>query len=111
MKIEEAIDILENIIADEVIGTYCVEIQKEGVNCSKNCEDKDCYLSEAISTIVNYIDKLQKENKELKEKINKVVLMIDDNYRSEWYDDYETIAGLRDDIYDLLMIKYKGVKE
>lgn len=78
-----------------------------------------------IDTILNYIDKLQKElqhkqetidklqkeNKELKEKINKVVLMIDDNYRSDWYDDYETIAGLRDDIYDLLMIKYKGVKK
>lgn len=60
---------------------------------------------------LRFIEKLQKENKELKEKINKVVLMIDDNYRSEWYDDYETIAGLRDDIYDLLMIKYKGVKD
>jgi len=58
----------------------------------------------------NLIDKLQKENEELKEKINKVVLMIDENYSSEWYDDYETIAGLRDDIYDLLKNKYKGVK-
>jgi hypothetical protein len=59
--------------------------------------------------IDNY--KLQKENEELKNKINKVVSMIDENYSSEWYDDYETIAGLRDDIYDLLKIKYKGVKE
>lgn len=29
MNEEEAIDILENIISDEVIGTYCIEIQKK----------------------------------------------------------------------------------
>ena len=29
MNLEEAIDILKNVIADEVIGTYCIEIQKE----------------------------------------------------------------------------------
>lgn len=73
MEIEEAIDILENIIDDEVIGTYCVEIQKEGVNCSKNCEDKDCYLSEAISTTINYIKALREENIELIAYKNKLI--------------------------------------
>lgn len=87
MEIEEAIDILENIIDDEVIGTYCVEIQKKGVNCSKNCEDKeekevieelkriikysdfcDNIGTGQIEILLNYIDKLQKENETLKEE-------------------------------------------
>ena len=87
MKIEEAIDILENIIDDEVIGTYCVEIQKEGVNCSKNCEDKDCYLSEAIRTIVNYIDKLQEENEELENTLKQT--------QNSWFKDAERLDKLQ----------------
>lgn len=67
MKDEEAIDILKNIIADEVIGTYCIEIQKE-VDCSKNCENEDCYLIQAIDTVSNLIEK-QKAELEKKDKI------------------------------------------
>ena len=63
---KEAIDILQNVIADEVIGTYCIEIQKE-VNCAENCKDKDCYLITAIDKVVNLIDKLQNKNEELKD--------------------------------------------
>lgn len=59
MLIEEAKDILLNIIADEVIGTYCIEIQKE-VDCSKNCEDEDCYLNQAIDTVINELEKKDK---------------------------------------------------
>ena len=61
MEIQEAIDILENIIDDEVIGIYCMEIQKRGVNC----KDKDCYLSEAISTIIKHIKQLQADKNKL----------------------------------------------
>lgn len=55
MNLEEAIDILENVIADEVIGTYCIEIQKE-VECSKNCENEDCFLQQAIDTVLKALD-------------------------------------------------------
>ena len=55
MNLEEAIDILENVIADEVIGTYCIEIQKT-VECSKNCENEDCFLQQAIDTVLKALD-------------------------------------------------------
>jgi flagellar biosynthesis/type III secretory pathway protein FliH len=55
MNLEEAIDILKNVIADEVIGTYCLEIQKE-VECSKNCENEDCFLQQAIDTVLTALD-------------------------------------------------------
>ena len=61
MNIEEATDILKNIIADEVIGTYCVEIQKEGINCSENCKDEDCYLIQAIEVVLSELDKYEKQ--------------------------------------------------
>lgn len=51
---EEIIDILQNVICDEVIGTYCIEVQKE-VNCSKNCENEDCYLVQAIERNYRFI--------------------------------------------------------
>ena len=65
MKLEEAKEILLNVIADEVIGTYCIEIQKE-TDCSKNCENEDCFLQQAISTVLQELERLQKENEELK---------------------------------------------
>lgn len=65
MSEEEAIDILENIISDEVIGTYCIEIQKNGVNCSENCKDKDCYLVQAIETILDLYNKEKEKNEKL----------------------------------------------
>lgn len=51
---EEIIDILQNVICDEVIGTYCIEIQKQ-VDCSKNCENEDCYLIQAIERYNRFI--------------------------------------------------------
>lgn len=78
--LEEAKEILENVIADEVIGTYCIEIQKT-TECAKNCEKEDCFLQQAIDTVIaelyamqNLLDEkreelehLQKENEELRE--------------------------------------------
>lgn len=76
MTDEEAIDILKNIIADEVIGTYCIEIQKEGVNCSKNCENEDCYLIQAIDTATNLIQKKDTEINKLNNVIDRMAEMI-----------------------------------
>lgn len=79
MGIDEAIDIIQNVICDEVIGTYCTEIQKEGVNCSKNCENQDCYLIQAIETIINEYNNLKQveethriENGELMKRIKQL---------------------------------------
>ena len=65
MDIAEAKDILLNIIADEVIGTYCIEIQKE-VDCSKYCENEDCYLIQAIETVLSELEKKDEKIEELK---------------------------------------------
>lgn len=66
MELKEAIDILENVIADEVIGTYCLEIQKT-VDCYKNCENEDCFLQQAIDIVLKELDR----QKQVKEKILK----------------------------------------
>ena len=69
MKLEEAKEILLNVIADEVIGIYCLEIQKE-VECSKNCENEDCFLQQAIDTVLKELHTLQMNYKLLEEKFD-----------------------------------------
>lgn len=64
MNEEEMIDILQNVICDEVIGTYCLEIQKT-TNCSKNCEKEDCYLIQAIEGIIDLYNKEKEKYKRL----------------------------------------------
>lgn len=73
-ELEEAIDICKNIICDEVIGTYCIEIQKN-VNCSENCKNNDCYLTNAIETVLNYIENSipKKKVEEKIEENNKLI--------------------------------------
>lgn len=73
MELEEAKEILANIIDDEVIGTYCIEIQKEGVSCNINCESQECYLHLAIETVLQELDRLQKGNEELMNEYHKRV--------------------------------------
>ena len=57
MTDEEAIDILQNCIADYVIGDFC---------CGKYCPDEDmcknddCYYEKAIDTVINLINKQKK---------------------------------------------------
>lgn len=58
MNVEEARDILANVIADEIIGTYCLnEAQK--YNCDY-CENDDCIYNKAIETVLNELDKKDK---------------------------------------------------
>ena len=78
MSEEEIIDILQNIICDEVIGTYCIKIQEE-IDCSENCKDDDCYLIKAIDGIIDLYKNLkaieqehQKINGELREEIKQL---------------------------------------
>lgn len=55
MDIEEAKDILLNVVADEVVGAYCIEIQKE-TDCAKNCENDDCFIIRAIETVLKELE-------------------------------------------------------
>lgn len=81
---------------------------KHFINMTAFWKEKE-YTSYAIDNhigiVLHLIDEQQKEIELMKTKINKIVLMIKENYNSDFYDDYETIAGLRDDIYNLLMKK------
>ena len=77
MSEEEIIDILQNIICDEVIGTYCIKIQEE-IDCSENCKDDDCYLIKAVDGIIDLYKNLKaieqehkKINGELREEIKR----------------------------------------
>lgn len=56
-EIDEAIDMLQNCIADYVIGDFCV-----GKYCpmENECKDKDCPFNTAIDKVVEYIEELEK---------------------------------------------------
>jgi len=56
MSEEEIIDILQNIVCDEVVGAYCLEIQKT-TNCSENCKNDDCFIIKAIERYIRSIPK------------------------------------------------------
>ncbi len=66
MKLKEAIDICKNKICDDVISAYC---EKESKYCKELCENEDCYLIQAIETVLQSLEKLQNYCKEIiKEK-------------------------------------------
>lgn len=57
MNKEEAIDILENCIADYIISEYC---EKCGDNKICNERNEDCYYQQAIDIVLNLIQKQEK---------------------------------------------------
>ena len=61
--LKDAIDVLENMISDYVIGEYCASRK-----CSNfdNCED-DCYFEKAIDTVLRAI--------KIKDEYSKLLLM------------------------------------
>ena len=61
---KQAIDILQNQIADYVIGNYCAKCGDFSICENK---DEDCYYIQSIDTVLNLITNLQKENEELLE--------------------------------------------
>jgi len=117
MNEEEIIEILKNVICDEVIGTYCLKIQKEGVNCSKNCKDDDCYLIKAVEGIIDLYTKEKEKNKELRNKMknaennlkvaisktiqkSKIREKIGELNNSEWIEDRIAIPYLKELLED-----------
>lgn len=87
MEIKEAIDILQNSIADYVIGEYCEKCGDRLI-----CEDRneDCYFLQAIDTILNHIDKIQKGNKEIEKTLEQT--------QNSWFKDTKTIDKLQKEL-------------
>lgn len=75
---KQAIDILQNQIADYVIGNYCAKCGDFSICENK---DEDCYYIQAIDTVLNLITKLQKENENLKreKEENKFIIAMANN--------------------------------
>ena len=61
-EIENAKDILQNCIADYVIGSFCTN--KDCMD-KDMCKDKDCPYEIAIDTVIEYIEQLENRIKEL----------------------------------------------
>jgi hypothetical protein len=68
-EVEEAINTLQNCIADYVIGDFCV-----GKYCpmEDECKDRDCPFQLAIDTTVNYISELEKLPNKIRDKIKEL---------------------------------------
>ena len=66
-EVEEAIDTLQNCIADDVISYYCTRNKKR--LCDTSCEKKneDCIYNQAIDKVVAYISELEKDVKDAME--------------------------------------------
>lgn len=62
MELSEAINILKNQICDCVIPSYCKKCDKKS-----DCLD-DCGFVLAIFVVIQELEKLQKENEELKRR-------------------------------------------
>lgn len=88
MTEEEAIDILQNTIADDILGTYCVEVASPKYNCNlcvdSDGKDDDCYYLKAIDKVVEIVEK-QKEKIDYYEGI----LSAMEDYYSITIDDIE----------------------
>lgn len=65
-EVEEAIDTLQNCIADYVIGDFCV-----GEYCpmENECKDKDCPFNTAIDKVIAYISELEETCKKQEHRI------------------------------------------
>lgn len=96
MTEEEAIDILQNAIADDILGTYCVEVAGPKYNCNlcvdSDGKDDDCYYLKAIDKVLNKLESQYKE-------INKLKNVID---RMQW----RPIKEYNRKDYDWVLVKY-----
>lgn len=80
MEIREAIDVLQNSVADYVIGEYCEKCGDRLI-----CEDKneDCYFQQAIDKIVSEYKRLDEENNDLRKLYRRTAEKLQDNGKDE----------------------------
>lgn len=80
MEIREAIDVLQNSVADYVIGEYCEKCDDRLI-----CEDRneDCYFQQAIDKIVSEYKRLDEENNDLRKLYRRTAEKLQDNGKDE----------------------------
>ena len=111
-EVEEAINTLQNCIADYVIGDFCV-----GKYCpmEDECKERDCPFQLSIDTTVNYISELEKDNIELRKyyATRKEVEDLKDtiNCLHESSKEYINKDKIRDKIKELEAYKFTSSKQ
>lgn len=80
MEIREAIDVLQNSVADYVIGEYCEKCGDRLI-----CEDRneDCYFQQAIDKVVSEYKRLDEENNDLRKLYRRTAEKLQDNGKDE----------------------------
>lgn len=80
MEIREAIDVLQNSVADYVIGEYCEKCGDKLI-----CEDmnQDCYFQQAIDKVVSEYKRLDEENNDLRKLYRRTAEKLQDNGKDE----------------------------
>ena len=117
MELEEAINICKDKICNDVICVYCEE---ENNYCKSLCENSDCYLRQAIETVLKELENIDnykatsytseyfrgvnecedKWKKKIKDKINKLDLEIDEEYEKSMA--YHQLVYARCELKELL---------
>ena len=80
MEIREAIDVLQNSVADYVIGEYC---EKCGDRLICENRNEDCYFQQAIDKIVSEYKRLDEENNDLRKLYRRTAEKLQDNGKDE----------------------------
>ena len=80
MEIREAIDVLQNSVADYVIGEYC---EKCGDRLICENRNEDCYFQQAIDKIVSEYKSLDEENNDLRKLYRRTAEKLQDNGKDE----------------------------
>lgn len=71
-EVSDAIDLLENGIADYIIEDYC--IKNENKLCGTYCEKmkEDCIYNQAIDKVIEYIETLEQLPNKIRDKIKEL---------------------------------------
>lgn len=83
---KKAIDILQNQIADYVIGNYCAKCGDFSICENK---DEDCYYVKAIDTVIKLVDKQRKQLEAIKEYAHQEIVSYTETIRDYIDDDKE----------------------
>ena len=83
---KQAIDILQNQIADYVIGNYCAKCGDFSICENK---DEDCYYIQAIDTVIKLVDKQRKQLEAIKEYAHQLIVSYTESIRDYIDDDKE----------------------
>ena len=83
---KKSIDILQNQIADYVIGNYCAKCGDFSICENK---DEDCYYIQAIDTVLKLVDKQTKQLETIREYAHQEIISYTETIRDYIDDDKE----------------------